>query len=308
MSETSARSPHCACPYLPCKIRGICSACTARHIGADEMVNCSQEAAARLGAKLPLKNPPTVLCADATGVAIETAARLKEILSRKPNSLFCLPAGESARETYQLLADMAQKGEIDFSQARFVQLDEWLGLEQEDENCSAFLHRHLYGPAGIRADQVKSFLIHEEPALACADMDAYLKENGPIDLMLLGIGMNGHLGLNEPGVDWDQYAAVIELDDTTRSVGQKYFQNGMELKRGITLGIRYLFESIDVILQVSGKHKASIMQTFYTTAPAQKLPATAVKLVKRGLVIADEAALGTVDRALIPVTAAGLEV
>ena len=102
---------------------------------------------------------------------------------------------------------LKEKGEIDFSQAEFVALDEWLDLEDERENCTNFLKKHLYGPLGIQPEKMHLFDIHaanfkEE----CSRIDQIIFSHGGIDLMLLGLGMNGHLGLNEPGGSFEDYA------------------------------------------------------------------------------------------------------
>jgi 6-phosphogluconolactonase/glucosamine-6-phosphate isomerase/deaminase len=74
-------------------------------------------------------------------------------------------------------------------------------------------------------------------------MDALIQEKGGIDLMLVGVGMNGHIGFNEPGVSIDNYTHVVDLDETTQKVGQKYFDQATELKQGITLGLKHFLHS-----------------------------------------------------------------
>lgn len=242
------------------------------------------------GAVLPLRQPCTTVVADPQAVAQACANEIAKCLEQRPDALLCLPAGETVILTCQELVRRANECLIDFSQARFVALDEWLDLSDESENCTAFLRRHLYGPLGIPDRRIHFFDMEKTPKAACRDMDDYLEKEGPIDLMLLGVGLNGHLGLNEPGVDWDQGAIVVVLDAVTQQVGQKYFSQQTVLTRGITLGMRHMFTARRVILQAQGARKAGIMGRIYAAQPTMEIPATVMALLKDSLVILDEAA------------------
>jgi glucosamine-6-phosphate isomerase len=252
-----------------------------------------------LGAFLMSHYPPTILCKDTNGVAETCAGIICDTLRKNPGALLCLPAGDSAKETYEELIRCVRSGKVNFEKARFVQLDEWLDLDNESENCTAFMQRNFYGPAGIKAEQVSLFDIHN-PDLenACNHMDGYIRDAGSIDLMLLGLGMNGHLGLNEPGVNWDNHAVVVDLDPTTQEVGQKYFKNTVKLTRGITLGMWYMFEAKQVVLQVTGAKKAEIIRQVYHSAPSMRLPGTVMQLLgkSQGVVVLDEDAATQLDR------------
>jgi glucosamine-6-phosphate isomerase len=253
-----------------------------------------------LGASLVSRYPPTILCKDSNGVAEICAGLICDTLKKNPTALLCLPAGESAKETYEELIRRVRSGKVNFEKACFVQLDEWLDLDDESENCTAFMQRNFYGPAGIKAEQVSLFDIHNpDLKIACSRMDSYIRDAGSIDLMLLGLGMNGHIGLNEPGVDWDNHAVVVDLDPVTQEVGKKYFRSTVRLTRGITLGMWYLFEAKQVVLQVTGTKKAEIIRNVYHSAPAMRLPGTVMQLLgkNRGVVVLDEDAAAQLDQA-----------
>lgn len=232
-------------------------------------------------------------------MSLRCAQIVKETLDRKPDALLCFPAGMSVAGTCEALKEMQDAGEIDFSGAWFVSLDEWLDLEDESENCTNFLRKRLYGPLRIREEQMTLFDTHAEDLEAeCRRIDRFIFDRGHIDLMLLGIGMNGHLGLNEPGGGFDSYAKVAELSETTMNVGQKYFSGGMKLTRGITLGVRHILETRRVVLQICGAHKQEIVRRLYHTGPTEDLPATALMLMDGAEVIMDrEAAAGTPELA-----------
>lgn len=236
-----------------------------------------------------MKIPKTEVLDSEYEMSRRCAQIVKETLERKPDALLCFPAGMTVVNTCRILKEMQEEGGADFSKARFVALDEWLDLEDESENCTHFLRKHLYGPLHIREDQMTMFDTHAEDfGKECERIDRFIFDAGHIDLMLLGMGMNGHLGLNEPGCDFNDYTKVVALSDTTKNVGQKYFADGMELTRGITLGMRHIFETKKVILQVSGRHKQDIVYRLYHTRPTMELPASALMLIDGAEVIMDQ--------------------
>jgi len=216
--------------------------------------------------------------ADYEAMSAACAVLAAETLRQKPDALFCFAAGSTSLGMFAALVNMHRCGTVDFSRARFVALDEWLDLDDETDNCASFMRRNLYEPLGIRAEQIKFFDIHNPGTQAMlSDMNAYLEASGPIDYMLLGIGMNGHVGFNEPGIPWTEYALAADLDNVTATVGQKYFSQAMRLTRGVTQGMRRILETKTVVLQASGAHKKEIVQKLLDCEPSTALPASAIK-------------------------------
>ena len=219
-------------------------------------------------------------CENYTELSRVCADRVADVLRAKPDALLCFAAGSTSVGMFNALRRMQRDGLTDLRRARFVALDEWLDLADESENCAAFMRRSFYDPLGIAPERIRWFDIHNpDRARMLADMDAFLAAQGPIDCMVLGIGMNGHVGLNEPGTSWDCGALVAELDETTASVGQKYFSQGMRLTRGVTLGMRHIFAARTVILQASGVHKRGIVRQLLACEPSVALPASALRLM-----------------------------
>lgn len=287
---------NCNCPYIPCQYRGNCTACIAHSKEEGTLPNCMEETAVKLGASLPIKIPDTEVLEDYEAMSARCAELVKECLEKNPHALLCFPAGSTVVGTCEILKKMQDRGEIDFSGAEFVALDEWLDLEDESENCTNFLRKHLYGALGIRPEKMHLFDIHaKDLEKECARIDGIIREHGGIDLMLLGLGMNGHLGLNEPGGNFEDYAKVVELSETTMSVGQKYFSGPTKLTRGITLGVHHMFETEQVILQVSGTAKRDIVEKMYRTQPTDRIPGTVLKLLPGGKVILDRAAAAGIE-------------
>lgn len=247
--------------------------------------------AIQLGAELPLRFPDTEILADYEQMSRRCAELVKECLEKKPDALLCFPAGSTVIRTCEILKEMQDHGEINFSRAEFVALDEWLDLEDESENCTSFLRKHLYGPLSIAPEKTHLFDIHaEDLQKECERIDQIIFRHGGIDLMLLGLGINGHLGLNEPGGNFEDYAKVVELSETTMNVGQKYFSGPTKLTRGITLGVHHMFEAKQVVLQVSGSGKKEIVERMYKSRPTDEIPGTVLKLLPGGKVVLDVAA------------------
>ena len=282
----------CSCPYVICPYHDNCKACIAHNRRTGDLAHCMEAAAIERGAVMPHRMPQHVyLEADHEAMSQRSASLLAQAVGQKPDALLCLAAGDTAARTYEILKEMCDAGTLDLSHARFVALDEWLDLDDESENCDGFLRRHFYGPLGIGDERVKRFDIHaHDLAKACRDVDDYIFSCGGIDFMLLGVGMNGHLGLNEPDLSFADYAKVVELSETTMQVGQKYFTKGARLTRGITLGIRHMFECRRTVLQISGSRKAAITEKLLRTAPTEAIPATVLKLLPHGTVVLDRAA------------------
>ena len=238
-----------------------------------------------------------VVAKDYEGMSFETARVIRDAVKEDPDLLLSLAAGSSAIRTYEILGEMQARGEVDFSRVRFVQLDEWLDLKDRSEDCASFLRKHFFGPLGIREEQIVFFDIDaEDLAEECRRIDRYVEEAGGIGLMLLGIGMNGHVALNEPGDPFDQGTHVVTLSETTKTVGQKYFSEGMELTRGMTLGMRQVFGAKKVILQAGTEKKADIIARLYHESPGPDFPASVIFMVEDGCVILDRDAASKIQK------------
>jgi glucosamine-6-phosphate isomerase len=213
-------------------------------------------------------------------LSIETARQIAQIIEKKPDALLCFPAGETSLGTYAELVKLYRKGEVKFSQCKIVGLDEWVHLgEMKNENCYHYLKKHLLDLIDIKSENI-CFFNGETNDLQyeCSLSDQFIKINGGIDLMLLGIGMNGHIALNEPGTSFDKYSHIVELDAVTKRVAQKYFTVNTVLSKGITLGMKHIIETKTVILQVSGHKKSHIVKRLLETEVTTEFPASLLKL------------------------------
>ena len=225
------------------------------------------------------------------------AMEIIELVRNKPNAVLCLASGETPRLTCKLLVEKTVKENVDLSHVTFIGLDEWVGIPPEnDGSCHNFFHTEIFKPLHFSPGQIHLFdAVSGNLEEECKKMDAVIFEKGGIDLMMVGIGMNGHIGFNEPGVSFDNYAHVTDLDDTTISVGQKYFKTSATLQKGITLGLKHLRQSKKVLLLANGTKKAGVIKKTLEGEITNKFPASIMQTHSNGLVMVDEEAASLLD-------------
>ena len=225
------------------------------------------------------------------------ANEIFDLITNKPDAVLCLASGETPRLTCKLFAEKAIKEKLDLSRITFIGLDEWVGIPPEsDGSCHYFFQHDIFDPLHFSSAQVHLFnamsgSLEDE----CRKMDKIIFEKDGIDLMIVGIGMNGHIGFNEPGVSFDNYSHVIDLDDTTLSVGQKYFKTAVSLQKGITIGLRHLQESKKVLLLANGVKKAEVIKKTVEGEIISSLPASIMQKHSNGFVMIDEEAADLLD-------------
>jgi glucosamine-6-phosphate isomerase len=212
-------------------------------------------------------------------LSVKTAELIADIILKEPDALLCFPAGETSVGTFQHLIKLNKAGKLSFKKCRIVGLDEWANIgPMKSENCYSFLKKHLFYHIDYSEENL-CFFDGESSDLSseCRKTDSFIKKYGPIDMILLGAGMNGHLGLNEPGTPFDLYSHIVNLDETTKVVGQKYFSGKVTLTKGVTLGIKYIMESRTVILQLNGERKAAVVKKLIESDISPSFPASAIK-------------------------------
>ncbi|MHB8962033.1 MAG: 6-phosphogluconolactonase [Saccharofermentanales bacterium] len=222
--------------------------------------------------------------------ACEYVARdIAQMVHGKPDALLCLAAGHTSLGIFDVMAELQQSGEADFRSAYIVGLDEWSGMSREDDgSCAGFLYKSIYDRIGIPHGHIRLFDgKYTDGDAECRLVEEYIASRGGIDYMLLGIGMNGHLGLNEPGTDFTLGAHVTEISETTLAVGQKYFRQPTRIIGGITLGIRNILESRRIVVVADSARKSKIISEFYRLDPDPELPATALKTAEHCEIVLD---------------------
>lgn len=233
-----------------------------------------------------------IIFKDYQELSVKTAEQIAAIILEKPGALLCFPAGDTSIGTFNQLIALNKAGEISFKQSKIVGLDEWANLgKMKNENCYSFMKKHLFdhidfSPSNLCFFDGESSDLEKE----CKITDNFIQENGPIDMMLLGVGMNGHLGLNEPGTSFDLYSHIVNLDSVTKDIGKKYFTGDVNLTGGISLGIKYVMEAKTVILQLNGVKKAKVVKHLIDSKISTEFPASVIKSHPNAFLLLDKEA------------------
>ena len=200
-------------------------------------------------------------------------------LAEDPSTVLMLPTGTTPLGMYRRLVEMHALGEISFARATFFNLDEYLGLMPDHPaSYHVYMKEHFYGL--IDADPARIFVpdgAAPDPEAECDRYEASIKEAGGIDVCVLGIGRNGHIGFNEPGAPFDSRTRVVELSETTRMVNAADFEANRAPERAITVGMATVFESGEVLLLASGINKAGAVAVTVEGDVSESMPASMLK-------------------------------
>jgi glucosamine-6-phosphate deaminase len=205
-------------------------------------------------------------------LAQQIASEMREGLINEEHPVYCLASGSTPQKTYKQFAD-----EIDrdggITKLTIVSLDEWVGIERSSEgSCYHMLNEDLFKLVPLDRSRIEFFNgTSKDLVRECTRIDRFIEEN-PITFSLMGVGMNGHIGLNEPGSPVLDHSSVVELSATTKEVAQKYFHEPTVLKHGITLGLGQVIRSRRVVVAITGERKAEIVREIFYH-PEEKLPA-----------------------------------
>lgn len=151
---------------------------------------------------------------------------------------------------------------------------------------------------GVTPSQVHLFdgmTINEDEE--CKKMNQIIDRRGGIDLMVVGVGMNGHIGFNEPGTDIGSAAHVAELDDITKNVGKKYFSEAVTIDRGITVGLKQVMQAKTLLMMANGKKKAPVIKQALETEAGTDFPASLIQKHSNGILVIDREAATELETA-----------
>lgn len=215
----------------------------------------------------------------------------------KPNSVLGLATGSTPVGAYQQLIEGYKNGDIDFSQITSVNLDEYKGLSGDhDQSYRYFMNTNLFDHVNIRKEctNVPNGLV-EDGEKECADYDALIESLGGIDLQLLGIGGNGHIGFNEPDEVFVKGTHLVTLTEETRQANARFFASIDEVPtHAYTMGIGNIMSAKKVLLLASGEGKAQALYDTIYGPIDPKVPASILQLHQDAIIVADEAALSII--------------
>lgn len=216
-----------------------------------------------------------------------------QILAKK-NSILGLATGSTMIGLYGELVSRHKMGELDFSAVRTVNLDEYIGLSSQDsQSYGYYMHEYLFKHVNIKAGN------YHLPCGICADVeeecrayDFLIESLGGIDLQLLGLGVDGHIGFNEPAAHFIKETHFIRLDESTIKANARFFEHEYQVpKHAITMGIGPIMAAKKALLCVNGKGKAPILKKVLADPVSPIVPGSILQLHRDLTVIADEDAL-----------------
>lgn len=230
---------------------------------------------------------------DAEGVS-ETGARLvADMLRRKPCLTAVLATGNTPMGLYGRLAAMQAAGEVDASQMTVIQLDAYLGVTDDDaRSLFGWMDRSVLTPLGIPTSNVVRFPeVVDDPDRECAAVAARIEAAGGVDLTVLGLGPNGHLGFNEPPSDASATTRVVRLTPESIVSNAVYWGGEDTVPRlSMTVGMDALIKSRKTLLVVLGAHKRAILRRSVEGPVTPDVPASFLQRAPDVTVVADEAA------------------
>lgn len=209
----------------------------------------------------------------------KAADDITELTQSLKNPVLCTASGNTPAGLYKELINQEHQKKIDVFGWYFVSLDEWAGMDGNDEgSCRFHLNNQLFHPLQVAENNIGFFDGRtKDPETECIRIENFIKEHGGIDIAIVGLGMNGHVGMNEPGTSPSLHAHVADIDIITQKVGQKYFKKEQQLTHGITLGLASLMEASNVMLMVSGSKKAAIVHQVLEGEISEQFPASLLR-------------------------------
>lgn len=212
----------------------------------------------------------------------------------KPNCVLGLATGSSPIGTYKQLIEWYKKGDLDFSQVTSVNLDEYKGLSPDnDQSYRYFMDKNLFDQVNI--DKSRTHVpngLEPDSAKACADYNAIIAEVGGIDLQLLGLGHNGHIGFNEPNEFFSVETNCVDLKPSTIEANKRFFASEEDVPRqAYTMGIKNIMQAKKILVIVSGADKAQILKDVVCGPITPKVPASILQVHPDVTIIADDDAM-----------------
>ncbi len=231
---------------------------------------------------------------DYQGMSRKAANILSAHVILKPDSVLGLATGSTPIGMYQQLIEWYKKGDLDFSQVHTVNLDEYRGLAPtHDQSYRWFMQHNLFDHVNVKPENTNvPNGLAEDAAAECARYDKVISDLGGIDIQVLGMGHNGHIGFNEPEDVFELGTHVVDLTATTIDANARFFASRDEVPRqALTMGVKAIMDARHILVVVSGADKADIVKTAFTGPVTPRVPASILQLHPHVSLVGDEAAL-----------------
>jgi len=220
----------------------------------------------------------------------------------KSNCVLGLATGSTPIGIYQQLIDWYKKGDLNFDKVKTVNLDEYKGLSADNkQSYHYFMKQNLFEHINIKMDN--TYLpngMEEDSEVECTRFNNIIDLLGGIDLQLLGLGLNGHIGFNEPSEFYEKGTHCVALTQSTIDANSPLFGDGEVIpKSAYTMGIKSIMLAKKILLVVNGKNKADILKEALTGPITPMVPASILQIHNDLTIVADEEALSKIDDSLI---------
>lgn len=231
-------------------------------------------------------------------ISRRTANLILAQINLKPDCVLGLATGSSPVGTYEKMVEAYRQGDVDFSQVTTINLDEYRGIPKEHEQSYwRFMHENLFHHVNVKEEHI--FVPDgENPDSddACSKYDEIIAKSGGIDLQLLGIGLDGHIGFNEPDSSFPADTHCADLTESTIEANKRFFNSKEEVPRqAYTMGIKPIMQAKKVVMIVSGRNKAEILKKAFLGPITPEVPASILQLHPDFILIADEDALSEME-------------
>jgi len=229
---------------------------------------------------------------DYSTMSAAAAEIIIDCVKNKPNVLLAFATGNTPILTYKLLAEKVKQQNVDVSKCFCIGLDEWVGVPPTVKgSCHYDLHEHIFKPLGLKQSQIHLFDgLSDDLESECKKINDLVREHGAVDCLIAGIGINGHVGFNEPGVDPSLEAHDQLLHPTTLTSGQNYFKEVTKLEKGLTLGLSQAMSAAKFLIVANGRSKADIIKKTVHGKVTNEVPASYVQQCENGIVLIDKEA------------------
>lgn len=216
----------------------------------------------------------------------------------KPNCVLGLATGSTPIGTYDQLVEWYNKGDLDFSEVTTVNLDEYKGLPRtNDQSYYYFMHQHLFDRVNIDPERTNVPNGMEPNAeKECGRYEELIRSLGGVDLQLLGLGHNGHIGFNEPGEAFEKETHCVDLTESTIEANKRFFASADDVpKQAYTMGIKTIMQAKKILIVVNGENKADIVESAFFGPVTPEVPASILQLHNDVTLVGDEAALAKIE-------------
>ncbi len=231
---------------------------------------------------------------DYESMSLKAASIIASQVVLKPDCVLGLATGSTPIGLYKELIARCASGELDFSAVKSVNLDEYVGLSGEhDQSYRYFMNTNLFDHINIdKANTNVPNGLAEDAEAECARYDALMESMGQIDIQLLGMGHNGHIGFNEPDDYFPMGTHAVDLKESTISANARFFETIDDVpRRALTMGIGSIMKAKSVLVVVSGKDKAAIVKKAFAGPVTPEVPASILQMHPDVTLVGDEAAL-----------------